>query len=204
MVRARKPTPRPSAARGRPRDGAADAAILKTTLELLASVGLHGMTIEAIAAAAGVSRPTIYRRWRSREEIVVAALMAAVRPLLDPDTGDTRRDLFSMLAALAQDLDEHVGLTVLGVHAALRSDAALAGLLRTQYLAPRAVVLSRVLKRGVQQGDLRADLSFDLMRDLVFGPLIYHLLITGKPLRKRDVALAFEAIWSAIAARGVV
>jgi AcrR family transcriptional regulator len=190
----------PLKTRGRPRDAAADDAILKTTLELLAEVGLHGMTIEAIAARAGVSRPTVYRRWRNREEIVIAALTAAVRPLRDPDTGDTQRDLFLMLSALAHDLDERVGSSVLGVHAALRTDSAFAAALRKRYLGPRAKVLSGVLTRGVRRAELRADLDPEIMRDLLFGPAIYRLLITGTPMSKRALTRAFEVTWSAIAA----
>jgi AcrR family transcriptional regulator len=189
--------------RGRPRDSTADRAILTTTMQLLAEVGLHGITIEAIAARAGVSRPTVYRRWRNLEEIVIAALVATVRPLRDPNTGDSRRDLFSMLSALVSDLDERVGLSVLGMHAALRGDSALASALRKRYLGPRAAVLSIVFARGVERAELRADLDPEVMRDLLFGPAIYHLLITGEPIGKRGLRASFDATWSAIAARPV-
>jgi AcrR family transcriptional regulator len=185
---------------GRPRDAATDKAIAKATLDLLAEVGLHGVTLEAIAARAGISRPTLYRRFPNREAIVIAALLGAVRPLRDPNLGSTRADLFAMLSALVDDLDERVGASVLGVHAALRSDPVLARPFRKQYLAPRAMVISAVLARGMERGELRSDLPADVLRDLIFGPAIYRLLITGKPMNERELDTTFEATWCAIAA----
>jgi AcrR family transcriptional regulator len=186
---------------GRPRSAAAEQAILTSTMALLAEVGLHGLTIGAIAARAGVGRPTVYRRWRSLEALVVAALISTVRPLRDLDTGDARRDLWLMLTGLTRDLRGRVGRGVLGVHAAVQAHSPLAQALRDHYLGPRARAFAAVVARGVASGQLRADLEPHLALDLLFGPPIYHLLLTGEPMGTRRLKATFAAVWRALAAR---
>ena len=81
---------------GRPRDARHDQAILAATLRILQEKGYGGLTIEGVAARAGVGRPTIYRRWPSKPALVVAALVQSARlavPVLD--TGSLRRDLIA-------------------------------------------------------------------------------------------------------------
>jgi AcrR family transcriptional regulator len=186
--------------RGRPRDEAVDRRVLSATMDLLSEVGLHGLTIESVAARARVGRPALYRRWRSRDEVVVAALISTVRPLVDADTGDTRRDLLRMVQGLVHDLDAHRGRGVLGVHASIRPGTPLARALRERYLGPREVSLSAVLQRGLQRGTIRGDLEPEVVRDLLFGPPIYHLLITGAPMGEQLLEAAYGAVWEAIAA----
>src|SRR5581483_3183891 len=71
-------TPAPPARRGRPRDAAADDAILHATVDMLAEVGFDRLTIEAIAARAQIGKPSIYRRWHSKAELVVDAVTALI------------------------------------------------------------------------------------------------------------------------------
>lgn len=92
-----------------------------------------------------------------------------------------------------------VGPAVLGVHAALRPGTTLAETLRERYLGPRDQHLSTVLRRGVQRGHLRPDVDPAVIRDLIFGPPIYHLLITGTPMSEDMLRTGFELVWQAIA-----
>ncbi len=172
-------------------------------MELLGELGYQALTIEAIAARAGVGRPTVYRRWRTREEIVIAALTRFVRPLRDTGSGQVRDDLYQMLADLVSDLDARVGPSVLGVHAAIRPDSPLAEALLDRYLRPRAAILSRLFARGQALGQLRADLSEGTLRNLIFGPPIYHLLLTGEPMSPDELRVTFDAMWRAVAANPV-
>jgi AcrR family transcriptional regulator len=89
-----------TAVRGRPRSEAADRAILRAATDLLAERGLAGMSMEEVAARAGVGKATVYRRWRSRGALALDAFMAefqALQPL--PDTGTLRGDLLAALRA---------------------------------------------------------------------------------------------------------
>lgn len=83
--------------RGRPRSAEAHRAILEATLDLLAEVGYGRLTIEGVAARAGVGKTTIYRRWPSKPALVVAVAERLAEKVRRPDTGSTRRDLVLLL-----------------------------------------------------------------------------------------------------------
>jgi AcrR family transcriptional regulator len=83
---------------GRPRDARADRAILEATLELIVELGVHGFRTEDVAARAGVGKGAIYRRYRSKDELVTAAVAALVgEEIAVPDTGSTRGDLLALM-----------------------------------------------------------------------------------------------------------
>src|SRR6187431_450099 len=79
--------------RGRPRSKGVDESILVATLELAGEVGIKGMSMDELAQRAGVSKATIYRRWPSKEILVLQALQTALQPLDDVDTGEVVEDL---------------------------------------------------------------------------------------------------------------
>src|SRR6266540_1833864 len=83
---------------GRPRDARADRAILEATRELIAELGVYGFRTEDVAARAGVGKGAIYRRYRSKDELVTAAVAALVdKEIAAPDTGSTREDLLVLM-----------------------------------------------------------------------------------------------------------
>src|ERR1700726_424948 len=99
-IPAAEPASPAGAQRGRPRSAEADRSILAATLDLLAERGLDAMSIEEIAARAGVGKATIYRRWSSKGLLALDAFVVSFRaeqPL--PDTGTLRGDLIAALAA---------------------------------------------------------------------------------------------------------
>src|ERR671910_1646939 len=168
---------------GRPRDARADRAILETTLELIAECGVHAFRTEDVAARAGVGKGTIYRRYRSKEELVTAAVAALVREeIAVPDTGSTRGDLL----ALMREAVELYGSSLPGrlmpkLIGAMGDNPELARAVRDGFVAGRRSALSEVLRRGVERGDLRPDLDLELALDVLGGPLFYRLLVTGGP-----------------------
>jgi AcrR family transcriptional regulator len=169
---------------GRPRDVRADRAMLDATLELIAEVGVHEFRTEDVAARAGVGKGAIYRRYRSKDELVTAAVSALVSgEIAIPDTGSTRGDL---LVLMREAVDLYCGSLAGRVIPNLVSEMAqrpeLARAVREQFLAGRREALAAVLWRGVERGDLRPDLDVELALDVLGGPLFYRLLITGGPL----------------------
>jgi AcrR family transcriptional regulator len=169
---------------GRPRDPRADRAILAATLELIAAVGVSDFRVEDVAARAGVGKAAIYRRYASKDDLVVAAVAALVSEIEVPDTGSTRGDLVALMRdAVAVYRDPlHAGVMP-AVVGAMRPE--LARTVRERFLAGRRDALRAVLERGVERGDLRADLDHELALDVLGGPLFYRLLITGGPLDDR-------------------
>jgi len=173
---------------GRPREQRADRAILHATLELMSAHGVSALRMDDVAGRAGVGKATIYRRYRSKDELLTAAIAALVREIGVPDTGSTRDDL---LALMQGAVDVYSGSVEAGVMPALvdamSRDGELARLVREEFLAERRAALRAVLERGVERGDLRPDLDRELALDVLGGPLFYRLLVTGGPI---DQALA--------------
>ncbi|MFB9907376.1 TetR/AcrR family transcriptional regulator [Allokutzneria oryzae] len=185
--------------RGRPRSARAQEAIISATLAVLVETGFAGLTIEAVASRAGVGRPTIYRRWATKEDLVVDALAATVPVASTVDTGDLAADIAETVRAAINGLGgSEVGGVVVGVLAAAAANPVLASALAERYLAPRLGVVSELVARGVAAGVLRSDLSPEVMRDLLIGPLVYHWLVTGSPMSEPNTTALFTAILSTL------
>ncbi len=165
---------------GRPRDASADRSILDATVRLLALEGDAGVTTDRIAAEAGVSKATIYRRWRTKDDIVVAAVEAMADQVPTPDTGTLRGDLTALAHAL---VDVFAAPLARGLIAALvgriAHDPALASALRDGFLAARRTVALRVLERARDRGELRAGVDLGVAVDLLAAPFYYRILVTG-------------------------
>ena len=169
---------------GRPRDPRADRAILQATLELIAERGVHEFLTEDVAARAGVGKGAIYRRYRSKDELVTAAIAAAVsEEIAVPDTGSTRADLLALMREAVQLYRGSLaGRLMPNLIGAMAQKPELARSVREGFLAARRSALAQVLRRGVERGDLRADLDLELALDVLGGPLFYRLLVTGGPI----------------------
>jgi len=167
--------------RGRPRDERAERAILGATLEIVGEVGLNKMTIAAVAARAGVGKATIYRRWATKTEMVLAAFAALLSPVPAPDTGTVRGDLVAYQRALVRMLLSPGGDTWPHLAAEALADEAMKATL-TEWVGRRRLVLREVLERGVARGELRADVDLDLALELFSGPVVYRLFWAGRPL----------------------
>jgi AcrR family transcriptional regulator len=169
---------------GRPRDARADRAILEATLELIAELGVYEFRTEDVAARAGVGKGAIYRRYRSKDELVTAAVAALVsEEIAVPDTGSTRADLLVLMREAVElyrgSLASRLMPNLIG---AIAQKPELARTVRDGFLTGRRVALTQVLERGVERGDLRAELDVELALDVLGGPLFYRLLVTGGPL----------------------
>ena len=169
---------------GRPRDPRADRAILEVTLDLIAEVGVHGFRTEDVAARAGVGKGAIYRRYRSKDELVTAVVGALVsEEIAVPDTGSTRADLVVLMQeAVELYRGSRAGRLMRNLVGAIGESSELARSVRDGFLAGRRRALTEVLLRGVERGDLRPDLDVELALDVLGGPLFYRLLVTGGPL----------------------
>lgn len=169
---------------GRPRDPRADRAILQVTLELIAERGVHEFLTEDVAARAGVGKGAIYRRYRSKDELVTAAIAATVsEEIAVPDTGSTRADLLVLMReAVELYRGPLAGRLMPNLIGAMAQKPELARSVREGFLAGRRSALAEVLGRGVERGDLRPDLDLELALDVLGGPLFYRLLVTGGPI----------------------
>jgi AcrR family transcriptional regulator len=130
-----------------------------------------------------VGKATIYRRYRSKDELITAAVAELVSEIAVPDTGRTRADLLALMRGAVAVYRRSVEAAVMpSLVEAMSRDAELARLVRQGFLAKRRMALRAVLERGIERGDLRADLDIELALDVLGGPLFYRLLITGGPI----------------------
>jgi AcrR family transcriptional regulator len=169
---------------GRPREARADRAILEATRELIAERGVYEFRTEDVAARAGVGKGAIYRRYRSKDELVTAAIAGLVSEEIGvPETGSTRDDLLALMREAVElyrgSLASRLMPNLIG---AMAQKPKLAKAVRDGFLAGRRGALGEVLRRGVERGDLRPDLDLELALDVLGGPLFYRLLVTGGPI----------------------
>ena len=186
---------------GRPRSTAADRAILEAAIKLLKADGYAGMSVEAVAAEAGVGKSTIYRRYRNKGELVVAALETFVQRPDIPDSGSTRDDLESVLGQFHTQVINKLGIRMLGtlmVHE--ESHPEFIASVRRRVIEPRRDVLRTILRRGIEGGEVRDDVDIELCVDFLTGGLVIHRLISGR-LPRGFVTRAVDEIWARIAAR---
>jgi AcrR family transcriptional regulator len=168
--------------RGRPRSVDADEAILAATLELAGEVGINGMSMDDLAERAGVSKTTIYRRWTSKEQLVLDALHSAMGPLDDVDTGSLGDDLRAYLIELGERMWRGRMSDVLPhlIEVACHDDALRSRL--DDYVQFRRAPMLEILRRGLERGQLPADTDVEVLTDVLLGPFIYRRLLTHAPL----------------------
>jgi AcrR family transcriptional regulator len=166
----------------RPLDPTRDARILDAVLELLAESGYVSMTIDAVAARAGTSKATIYRRWRNKHEIAVAA-MARYHRTLTPwsvDTGAFRDDLLAHVRRFAEVLGGFDGRLAIGLVQARASDPALIDELETRF-SSGARLPPEVVERAIQRGELAGPVDHNLFEEVV-ASVMFMRWLWGMPL----------------------
>jgi AcrR family transcriptional regulator len=165
---------------GRPRDADLDARILAATRDLLAARGYAGTNLAQVARAAGTTRPTIYLRWPSKEDLVTAAIADTPLPLPLPVTDDVHTDLLAELRHFHAAITRPHGFSLVGtVLAEEHSTPALLARFRERLLGPRRTRVEGILRRGVTGGTLHADLDVDVAANLLIGSFYARHLATS-------------------------
>jgi AcrR family transcriptional regulator len=186
---------RNATAMGRPRDAHADHAILEATLELMAEHGAHALRMDDVAERAGVGKATIYRRYRSKEELVTTAVGELVSEIEVPDSGSSSADLLALMSAAVELYNGSLAAKLMPTLVdEMSRNAELAAVARDRFLSDRRAVLRAVFERGISRRELRADLDIELALDVLAGPLFYRLLITRGPIDDRLAKNTVELI----------
>src|SRR5579859_470101 len=158
---------------GRPRSEQAENAIIDAALELFAERGVEGVCVEAVAARAGVGKATIYRRWSSKEDLLMAALSSVKSPLPQPRGESARDDLIAMLQVMLRDANDP---RYMRQYAMLHGEAENYPKLLQRYketvIEPRQELFRRVLRAGVVNGQLRPDLDVEVARLALTGAVM--------------------------------
>jgi AcrR family transcriptional regulator len=165
----------------RTRSERATAAILGAARELLEERGLKRLSVDAIAARAGVSKATIYRWWPSKAAVVMDAFLAGTRPRMPfPDTGSAREDLRRQLRSVIRLFNEpRTRDPFVALIAESQHDPELASALRERFIAGRRAAAREVFVRGQARGELREDLDVEIVIEMLIGPLVTRTLTSG-------------------------
>jgi AcrR family transcriptional regulator len=166
---------------GRPRDPALDEVILEAALALFAQEGYAGVTIEQVAARAGVGKASIYRRYANKAELVVDAVRCGVGiEDLYPDTGDLRADLVAMMAPLVQRLRRRDRvLMTFAVERVVNPE--LAAEFQRSVIGMKRQHLRRLVEGAVHRGDLPESTDVELVSEVV-PALIWHHALNDLPV----------------------
>jgi AcrR family transcriptional regulator len=163
--------------RGRPRSADVDDAVLAATIDLAGEVGVNRLSMDDVAVRAKVSKATIYRRWSSKEALVLDALRAAMVPIEDVDTGTLRGDLDHYLRELVnrfhtgrmRDVLPHlIGVACHDTNLRCSLD---------DYMQTRRQPLKLILERGVARGEIGTDTDLEVLLDVILGPFAYRKLL---------------------------
>lgn len=157
---------------GRPRSARAEQAILRATIDLLAEeAGVAGVSMEAVAARAGVGKTTIYRRWPSKEKLIVDALATLRQPFPEPAGHSVREDLMALARAICHEQANKSGRCLWNLLGGADKYPELLEHYRREVLEPRHEVIRRVLRRGIETGELRADLDPETVIEMLAGAM---------------------------------
>ena len=184
------------APRGRPRSARAHEAILKAAAGLLLERGLDAVSMDAVAARAGVSKATIYRWWPTKESLALDALYtewSAAAPA-PADTGSLRGDLLELLSPWAQLVgsDQPYARVIAALLAEARTDPAFAAEYQQRVVQPRRDQARAIFGRAIERGEIPAGLDLEVALDLIYGPLYHRLLQGHAPLDDAFVQAAID------------
>lgn len=194
------PTPPPTITPpGRRRSETSRKAILDATYDLLKTVGFHQMSIEGVAARAGVGKATVYRWWSSKGVLAVEAFMQAIAPSIGfRETASARADIERQLNLLAKAYRGKAGEILKEMIGFSQSDAETREAFFVGYLKPRREAAKAALQRGIDQGEFQSNLDPEVLVDALYGPLIYRMLTGHYPIDNKFInqirRVAFEGI----------
>ncbi len=168
---------------GRPRDPSRDGVIRAAILSLLADVGYGALTMDAVAAQAGVGKATIYRRWRTKEDLVADTIAAITREDMTPaDTGSLESDLREMLHAIVGAVKGPTGAATQALLSTVPHNPALAEAFRSGPIGVWAQAFEQIFSRAESRGELRPGLGGTVVAEAITAPLVQRWLVNGLPV----------------------
>jgi AcrR family transcriptional regulator len=166
---------------GRPRSARADEAIIEAVLDLLAEgSNIEALSMEAVAARAGVGKATIYRRWPNKEALVVHALAALKGPMPEILGESIREDLLALLRPIGAARSTRAGRIMPCLIPEVQRNPEMAESYR-QLTEPRRELVRDVLRRGIADGELRADIDIDATVAMLTGPMVAQSMLSTYP-----------------------
>lgn len=187
--------------RGRPRSEAARQAILNAAKALLEEGGLGAVTIEGIAARAGISKPTIYRSWPNAHAVAMAAMIqdGDAKPAAARRGRTAQADLRAQLRRMVDVFATRMGRNVTMMLAASHGETEISKAFRNYFISARREEGREIFKRALDEGDVRRDIDVEVALDLIYGPIFYRLLVGHGPLDANFTDGVLQHAWKGLA-----
>lgn len=161
--------------------------LLAVTLQLLQEHGYDRLTVDAVAATARASKATVYRRWPSKAELVLAALIEGIRQVaVPPDTGTLRGDLLRLGELVAEETRQHAS-TIRAVLVETSRNPALNEVMQHEFVDQRKALVRHVLQQAVDRGEIAEAAINDELWDLLPGYLIFRSVVQDRPANPQTV-----------------
>jgi len=168
---------------GRPRSEEARKAILQSTLALLKKVGFSDLSIESIAAHAGVGKATVYRWWPNKAALVIDAFVSVVEAELRyPSTGPAEKAFREQMERWIPIFNSPLGAVIAAVIGAGQSDPEIIEAFRAHWVEPRRREARELIRQSIKAGEIRSDIDPDTILDILYGPLYLRLMVHNGPL----------------------
>jgi AcrR family transcriptional regulator len=180
---------------GRPRDPSRDGVIRAAILRLLADVGYGALTMDAVAAEAGVGKATIYRRWRTKQDLVVDTISDLNRAgAATPDTGTLEGDLRQMLRQMVAVINGPAGAATLSLLSTVPHQPALAEAFRTGPLDVWRHAYDQIWARAEERGEVKPGIAGTVLGEATSALLVQRWLLTGEPVDEAYADRVLEGV----------
>jgi len=179
----------------RPRvEGDREIEILTAALEVMADVGYDRLTMDAVATRAKASKATLYRRWRTKADLVIEAIIATKGPTVIPDTGSLRQDLLDMFCGMG-GMTDGKSINLLGsLITAIHRDEEFAAAYRRDFIGPKMEAARTVYRRAQERGEIRSDVDVDLISAALPGVVLHRVYILGEMPTQELIASVIDQI----------
>ena len=195
MIVAQETEPVRASRGGRPRDPSRDGVIRAAILRLLAEVGYGALTMDAVAAEAGVGKATIYRRWRTKHDLVVDTLSDLNRAIaVPPDTGSVEGDVRALMDLVVTTVQSPAGAAIRSLLPAMQYQPALVEAFRSGPLAVWQKAFAATWARAEARGEVRPGLDGSVTAEAVSALIVQRWLLTGEPLDAAYVDEVFQTV----------
>jgi len=179
----------------RPRvEGDRELEILSAALEVMADVGYDRLTMDAVATRAKASKATLYRRWKTKADLVIEAILATKGPTVIPDNGNLRQDLLDMFCGLG-GMTEPKSINLLGsLITAIHRDEEFAAAYRRDFVGPKIEAARTIYQRAQERGELRSDVDVELLSAALPGIVLHRVYILGELPTQELIAKVIDQI----------
>lgn len=180
----------------RPRvEGEREMEIFEATLEVLDEVGYDLLTMDAVATRAKASKATLYRRWKGKPELVVAAILAHKGEPVVPDTGTLRGDLLEAYCGATGGLDDPLAQSVLGaVVTAMGRDPEFAEVYRRDFIGPKIAVSRAIYERALARGEVHPDVDLAVLAPSLAGIVLHRAFLLGEHVTPELVGRVLDEV----------